>query len=95
MLVLAVCGVCLAAALGGTGSIIRSLRPVAAPVLLYAAFMFVLLGAHIGGKELIKTGQRYELFLLPLVVGAFVALQRQHIRVLQAYVLACTALAVI
>ena len=76
LLVLAGFAILLASALGRTSSIVRSLRPVAAPVLLYSAFVLILLGAHIGGKELVKTGQRYELFLLPLLVGAFVALQR-------------------
>jgi hypothetical protein len=95
MIVIAAGGIFLAAALGRTSGIIGSLRPVATPVLLYSVFILVLLGVHIGSKELIKTGQRYELFVLPLVIGAFVALQRRHIRVLQAYVLACTALAVI
>jgi hypothetical protein len=95
LLVAAVFGIFLAAALGRTSFAVQSLRPVAAPVLLYSVFILVLLGVHLGGKELLQTGQRYELFLLPLVVGAFVALQGQHVRVLQAYVLACTALAVI
>jgi hypothetical protein len=42
-----------------------------------------------------KTAQRFELFLVPLVVGAFVALRGGHTRVLQAYVLGTTALAII
>jgi O-antigen ligase len=56
--------------------------------------MLILLAVHPGTRELLKTGQRFELFLLPLIVGAFAALTDRHIRVLQAYVVATTILAV-
>lgn len=74
---------------------VRALHPVALPVLLYGAFMIVLLPAHASVGEVLKTGQRFELFLLPLIVGAFAALANRHIRVLQAYVVAATVLAAI
>ena len=42
----------------------------------------------------IKTGQRFELFLIPLVVGAFAGLSGRHLPLLKAYVLSTTVLAV-
>jgi hypothetical protein len=80
---------------GRSEPIVRSIRPVALPVLVYSGVMVVVLSFHPGLRELFKTGQRFELFLLPLIVGAFAALTGRHIRVLQAYVVATTVLAVI
>jgi hypothetical protein len=74
---------------------VRALRPVAAPVLVYCTIMVLLLPPHLGVENVVQTGQRYELFLAPLVVGAFAALSKQHLPLLQAYVLATTALAVV
>jgi hypothetical protein len=73
--------------------ILRSLRPVALPVIVYCAAMFMVLAVHPGLRETAKFGQRLELFALPLILGAFAALTNRHIRLLQAYVLAATALA--
>jgi O-antigen ligase len=78
-----------------TAPAVRALRPVALPVLVYGAFMVILLPAHASVGEVLKTGQRAELFLLPLVVGAFAVLTGRHIRLLQAYVLATSLLAVV
>jgi hypothetical protein len=80
---------------GRTEPVLRSLRPVALPVLAYCGVMAVVLAVHPGLRELFKTGQRFELFLLPLIVGAFAALTGRHIKVLQAYVVATTVLAVV
>jgi hypothetical protein len=80
---------------GRSEPVLRSLRPVALPVLAYSAVMVIVLAFHPGIRELLKTGQRFELFLLPLLVGAFAALTGRHIRLLQFYVLAATALAVV
>jgi hypothetical protein len=79
---------------GRSEPVLRSLRPVALPLLVYSSVMVVLMSVHPSVRELLKTGQRFELFLLPLIVGAFAALTNRHIRVLQAYVLATTVLAV-
>jgi O-antigen ligase len=57
--------------------------------------LVLLLIAHLGVREVAQTGQRYELFLLPLAAGAYAALKGKHIRVLEAYVLATTLLAVV
>jgi hypothetical protein len=56
--------------------------------------MVLLVPLHLGVENIVQTGQRYELFLAPLVVGAFAALSKQHLPLLQAYVLSTTALAV-
>jgi hypothetical protein len=72
----------------------KALRPVAAPVILYSSFMLLLLAFHpIDVGHIAKTGQRFELFLLPLVVGTFAALRQRHLVVLKAYVIASTVLA--
>jgi hypothetical protein len=80
---------------GRSEPVLRSLRPVALPVLAYCGVMVVVLSLHPGLRELFKTLQRFELFLVPLIVGAFAVLVGRHIRFLQAYVLATTALAVV
>jgi O-antigen ligase len=72
---------------------LRSLRPVAVPVLIYGGAMFMVLALHPGLRETAKFGQRLELFVLPLILGAFAALTDRHIRLLQAYILGATALA--
>jgi hypothetical protein len=95
MLVLAFAGILLSAAVGTSVPTIRSLRPVAVPLLQYGVFVLLLLPVHLARVEFLKTAQRFELFLIPVAVGAFVALRGRHVRVLQAYVLATTALAVI
>jgi O-Antigen ligase len=80
-----------------TGSLpgLGALRVVKTPVLQYAVVMLLLLAVHLDVGDILKTGQRYELFLLPLIVGAFAAISDQHLVVLRAYVLAATALAVV
>jgi hypothetical protein len=75
--------------------VIRALRPVSRPVLVYGAAMLLLLTFHHSFHDVAKTGQRFELFLLPLIVGAFAALVGWHIRVLKGYVLASTLLALV
>jgi hypothetical protein len=72
----------------------RALRPIATPVIQYSGLMLLLLVFHrFDFAHLAKTGQRFELFLLPLAVGAFAALTGKHIAVLKAYVIAATVLA--
>ena len=95
LLLLIVVGIAFKWMSGRSEPVLRSLRPVALPVLLYCGVMLILLAVHPGIRELLKTAQRFELFLLPLIVGAFAALTERHIRVLQAYVVATTVLAVV
>jgi O-antigen ligase len=95
LLLLIVLGIAFRWTSGRSEPVLSSLRPIALPVLPYCGAMLVLLAVHPGMREVFKTGQRFELFLLPLIVGAFAALTGRHIRVLQAYVVATTILAVV
>jgi hypothetical protein len=78
-----------------TAGLVRSLRPISYALIPYCALLVVLVGAHPGAKSFLNTAQRFEIFLLPLLVGVFLALRQQHVRVLQAYVLACAVVAVV
>jgi hypothetical protein len=80
-----------------TGSIpgVGALRMVKVPVVQYAGFMLLVLAAHLSVSDFFKTGQRYELFALPLIVGAFAAFSDRHLVVLKAYIVAATVLAVV
>ena len=95
LLVMVSAGILLEWAVARPVPIIQALRPIGRPVLQYGAVMVLLLTFHHGVHDLVKTGQRFELFLLPLIVGAFAALTGWHIRVLKAYVLASTLLALV
>lgn len=83
------------AAVTGSAPEVRALRPVALPILVYGTIMVLLVPFHIEIGNVLQTGQRFELFLVPLVVGAFAALFSRHVSLLQAYVLATTVLAVV
>jgi hypothetical protein len=72
---------------------ISALHPLKFAVVQYAAYMVVLLAIHLSANDMAQTAQRFELFLLPLVVGAFAALTGRHIALLKAYVLAAAVLA--
>lgn len=76
-------------------SVMRALRPVAFPVLQYCGFLALLLVAHAGLTAAIQTGQRLELVAFPLAIGSYLALKSAHIRLLQTYVVAATALAIV
>lgn len=95
LLVLVAVGIVLKWLSGRSEPVLRALRPIALPVLTYCSVMLMLLAVHPGVHELLKTAQRFELLLLPLLVGAFAALTGRHIKVLQAYVVATTVLAVV
>lgn len=75
--------------------VLRALRPIAYALFPYCALLVVLAGAHPGAKSWLNTVQRFELFILPLLVGAFLALRAQHIRVLRAYVIAAAVLSAV
>jgi O-Antigen ligase len=77
----------------GTMPSLQALRPVKGPLVQYGVFLLVLLLVHFSLHDVLQTGQRVELFLLPLVVGSFAVLSGRHVAVLKAYVLAATALA--
>jgi hypothetical protein len=75
--------------------IVGALRPVSGPVLQYGWMLLILLALHPGFTSAVKSFQRFELFGLPLLAGAYIALRRDHLLVLRAYVLATTVLAVV
>ena len=64
-------------------AVMRALRPVALPVAQYAWLIGVLLVLHLSLGSTLKSVQRLELFALPVLVGAYVALRRQHMIVLR------------
>jgi hypothetical protein len=82
-------------AITGSAPEVRALRPVALPVAVYGTVMVLLVPFHIGIGNVLQTGQRFELFLVPLVIGAFAVLSSRHVPLLQAYVLSTTVLAVV
>jgi hypothetical protein len=94
LLVLAGAGILLEAATAKSLPAVRALRPVFPAVIQYSLVMGLLLFFHFGAGNFAKTGQRFELFLLPLLVGAYAALKGKHMRLLEAYVVASTVLAV-
>jgi len=74
---------------------LRALRPIAFAVTQYGAFLVLLLFVHFGTNEVLQTAQRLELFLFPLIIGAFAALTHRHVHLLKGYVLAATVLAAV
>ena len=71
----------------------RALGPLRLPVLQYIVLMLLLLIYHLGFGTLFQTGQRLELFLIPMVIGAVMAIEGHWQWVLRAYVVASTLLA--
>jgi hypothetical protein len=78
----------------GRLGILRALRPVRFAFVQYGFLVLLLLAMHPGFGSALKSFQRLELCVLPLLVGTFIARRRDHILVLRAYVLATTLLAV-
>jgi hypothetical protein len=78
----------------GRLGILRALRPVRFAFAQYGWLVLVLLVLHPGLGSALKSVQRLELLVIPLLAGAFFALRRNHMLVLRAYVLATTVLAV-
>ena len=73
---------------------LRALRPVRVVVVQYAWCILILLVLHASLGSLTKSSQRIELFFIPMLVGAYVTIRRDHMLVLKAYVIATTVLAV-
>lgn len=72
---------------------LRALRPVRLPVLQYSALLGLLLVLHPERVSIINTVQRFELFLVPLLIGAFLGLRQDHMHLIRAYVIATAVLA--
>lgn len=73
---------------------LRVLRPVGLPVLQYAWLLGILVLVHAETTPFLNTLQRFEIVLVALLVGAYLALRRDHTRLLQAYVIVTAGLAV-
>jgi hypothetical protein len=96
MLVLVTAGLLAEAVASGRRlGVLGALRPVRFAFVQYAWLIVILLALHPGLGSAVKSVQRLELFVLPLLVGAYIALRRDHMLVLRAYVLSTTVLAVI
>ena len=95
MLVLVTACLLVEAVASGRLGVLRALRPVRFAFAQYAWLIVILLALHPGLGSAAKSFQRLELSLLPLLAGAYIALRRDHMLVLRAYVLATTLLAVI
>jgi O-antigen ligase len=95
LLLFALAGLAFRASATGSFPGVQALRMVKVPVLQYAVLMLLLLVVHLGMSDFFKTGQRYELFVVPLIVGAYAAMSNRHLIVLKGYVLAATVLALV
>ena len=95
LLVLIGSGIAVGAVISKSATSFAALRPVGLLVLQFAVVIVLLLPFHFGLAEVAQTAQRLELFLLPLLVGAFAALHGKHIPLLQGYVVSTTVLAVV
>jgi hypothetical protein len=93
LLVFVAAGILFRAAITDSLPAIRALKPIAPAVVQYGFFMLLLLAVHLSVSDFAKTGQRFELFLLPLMVGAFAALTSRHVALLKGYVVSATLLA--
>lgn len=93
LLVLVGANVLAAALLTDRSAALHALRPLKGGLRQYGFFLLVLLAIHFSLKDLAQTGQRFELFLVPVVIGAFAALAGRELGVLRAYVVAATVLA--
>lgn len=95
LLVLACAGIILGGMLAGAVPAVQVLKPLKSGVMQYVIFLAVLLSVHLGLKDAVQTGQRLELFVLPLVVGAFAVFAGKELAALRAYVFTASALAVL
>jgi hypothetical protein len=93
LLVLVAAGVILGGSLASSMPALHALRPVKTSVAQYGYFLLLLLAIHFSLKGVAQVGQRFELFVLPLLVGAFAAQAGRQVAVLKAYVLAASVLA--
>jgi hypothetical protein len=75
--------------------VLSAVRPVRLVFAQYGWLILLLLALHPGFSSVAKSAQRIELFAFPLLAGAYLALRRDHMLVLKAYVLAATLLAAV
>jgi hypothetical protein len=72
--------------------ILRALRPLGMAFAQYGWLILVLLALHPGLSSAVKSLQRFELFGLPLLAGVYLAMRREHMPALRAYVVVTTLL---
>lgn len=72
---------------------LSGLAPLAPGIAAYALILLALAAGHIDLTTVAKTLQRLELFLVPLIVGAFVAQAGQLTRFVKSYVVSSAAFA--
>ena len=72
---------------------LRALAPLRWPLGQYVAVMGVVWAGHLGFSTLLQTGQRLELFLIPLLAGAAIVQWGCERGVLRTYVVVTTAFA--
>ncbi|HVS85368.1 MAG TPA: O-antigen ligase family protein [Gaiellaceae bacterium] len=94
VLLLVVASALAGAVVSKDGAVFRVLRPVRFPVGQYCVFVLLLLVAHPSKWSTAQTIQRFELVVLPLVAGSYLALRGAHVALLKAYVVGATAVAV-
>ena len=87
-------GILLQSLISGSWTSVRALRPLAAPLPRLYGRDGGADSPHLSLSVVVQTGQRFQLFLFPLVVGAFAALTGRITPMLQAYVVSATLLAV-
>ena len=93
LIVFTASGLFFEAVVSGALPSLRALKPLKPALVQYSLLLVVLLVIHLSLKDLVQTGQRFELFFLPLVIGSFAALTGRQMAVLKAYVIGATALA--
>jgi hypothetical protein len=94
LLVFVGAGLFFEAAIAGSLPSLRALRGIKSPLMQYGIFLVLLLAVHLSVSGAAQTVQRFELFLLPLMVGAFATLSGRQFALLRAYVLAACVIAV-
>ena len=78
----------------GTIPGLQSLRIIKTPAVQYAAFMLVVLTAHLGVRDIFKTGTAVRASLSSrLVVGAYAVAVNRHLPLLKAYIITASLLA--
>lgn len=72
-----------------------AMKPIWIPIAQYSVLMIALLPFHpVVPSYLLKTGQRYELFLIPIVLGAYAVSNNMQMRVIRSYIFSTSVLGI-
>ena len=93
LLTLIFCVVIAEALLTGRTAIFSALKILALPLTPYLAWMAILAADHLGVVSTLQTGQRLELFLFPLIIGAAVSFRGLELPLLKTYLITATVFA--